>query len=337
MNGIKRNKANIYVVVTTLLVTATILYFNVYRFYGYKVSIGTNTITFVKSKMEFNRTYKKLQSEIESKYKTVVTTKDFTLSKVKVDDVDVFISGNNLEKKMLENFNIVVDVFLMKSDNKKMAYVESVNQGEVILKALKDYYYKEAKLGNPSKIDIENKISYETVKVKTSNLQENSEIVKEVIKYNNKAQTPIITVKSVGNKSTEVLVGIKKSTTIQVASISSPSRGNISSNFGMRWGKMHKGIDIAADAGSTINATLDGVVCYAGWEEGYGNVIKIDHGDGIEITYGHCSVINVKKGEAVKSGTKIGEVGSTGNSTGPHLHFEVRENGVAINPEKYLM
>jgi len=386
------------VVVTTLLVTATILYFNVYRFYGYKVSIGTNTITFVKSKMEFNRTYKKLQSEIKSKYKTVVTTKDFTLSKVKVDNVDVFISGDNLEKKMLENFNIVVDVFLMKSDNKKMAYVESVNQGEVILKALKDYYYKEAKIGNPSKIEIENKISYETVKVKISNLQVNSEIVKDVIKYNNKVQTPIITVKSVGNKSTEetiypttimtsssdlmvgvnkveregskgvkkvtsqvvlynnniisekflkseittpsqnkeVLVGIKKSTTLQVASISSPSRGNISSNFGMRWGKMHKGIDIAADAGSTINAALDGVVCYAGWEEGYGNVIKIDHGDGIEITYAHCSVINVKKGEAVKSGTKIGEVGSTGNSTGPHLHFEVRENGVAINPEKYL-
>ena len=118
--------------------------------------------------------------------------------------------------------------------------------------------------------------------------------------------------------------------------MNSPSRGSISSSFGMRWGKMHKGIDIAASFGATINAVLDGTVNYAAWQDGYGNVIKINHGGGIETTYAHCSVINVKKGEVVKLGEKIGEVGSTGNSTGPHLHFEVRENGEPINPQKYI-
>jgi murein DD-endopeptidase MepM/ murein hydrolase activator NlpD len=121
-----------------------------------------------------------------------------------------------------------------------------------------------------------------------------------------------------------------------VGYINTPSRGSISSDFGMRWGRMHKGIDIAANLGATINAALDGTVSYADWQDGYGKVIKIDHGRGIESTYAHCSSITVKKGEVVKQGEKIGEVGSTGNSTGPHLHFEVRENGEPKNPQKYM-
>ena len=130
--------------------------------------------------------------------------------------------------------------------------------------------------------------------------------------------------------------GNKKATLLVDASINSPSRGSISSPFGTRWGKMHKGIDIAASFGANINAALDGTISYAGWESGYGNVIKIDHGKAVETTYAHCSVIVVKKGEAVKKGEKIGEVGSTGHSTGPHLHFEVRENGEPKNPQKYI-
>ena len=87
MNILKRNKTNIGVILITLIFTATILYFNVYRFNGYKVSIGSSTITFVKSKKEFNKTYKELQSEIKSKYSNVIIKEDFTLDKVKVDDV----------------------------------------------------------------------------------------------------------------------------------------------------------------------------------------------------------------------------------------------------------
>ena len=398
MNALKRNKMNICVVLTTLILTATIVYFNVYRFSGYKVSIGSRTITFVKNKKEFNKTYKELQDEIKSQYRSVITIKDFTLDKVKVDDDAMFISGDNLKKVMLKKFDIVVDVYLMKSDNRKLAYVACENQGKEILNSVKDYYSKETKLNSIRKIDIENKISYESVKVKTGNLYENPEIVKELIKYNNKSEMPLITVKVVGNISKEQTIepttiikssnkltngvnkveregkkGIKKVTTEvtalnnntvsekilksetttpvqnkeisvgtdkpiipQLASINSPSRGSISSGFGMRWGKMHKGIDIAASFGATISAALDGTVSYADWEDGYGNVIKIDQGRGIETTYAHCSVITVKKGEVVKKGMKIGEVGSTGNSTGPHLHFEVRENGEPKNPQKYI-
>jgi len=142
---------------------------------------------------------------------------------------------------------------------------------------------------------------------------------------------------TVPEQNKEINVGINKPIILQQSAfMNSPSRGSISSSFGMRWGKMHKGIDIAAGFGTTINAVLDGTVIYAAWQEGYGNVIKIDHGHGIETTYAHCSAFAVKKDEVVKCGEKIGEVGSTGNSTGPHLHFEVRENGEPKDPQKYI-
>lgn len=96
--------------------------------------------------------------------------------------------------------------------------------------------------------------------------------------------------------------------------------------------KFHTGVDIAAGTGSPIRATADGVVIYAGWYGGYGEAVVIDHGNGLSSVYAHCSVIYVRKGENVRQGQTIAGVGSTGNATGPHLHFEVRENGTAIDP-----
>ena len=115
-----------------------------------------------------------------------------------------------------------------------------------------------------------------------------------------------------------------------------PSRGSISSGFGERWGKLHKGIDIASKSGTPIYSALDGTVSYAGWESGYGNLIQVSSANNTVIFYGHCSSINVKPKDVVHKGDLIGKVGSTGNSTGPHLHFEVRIDGVAVNPTKYL-
>ncbi|MFU0824493.1 MAG: Murein hydrolase activator NlpD [Clostridium sp.] len=115
-----------------------------------------------------------------------------------------------------------------------------------------------------------------------------------------------------------------------------PCEGTVTSKFGMRWGKMHKGIDIANVEGSPIHAALDGKVSYAGWMEGYGNVIKIQHNNGVETTYAHCKLIRVKSGEQVKRGQLIGDMGSTGRSTGPHIHFEIRINGVPQNPSNYI-
>ncbi|MGR3462816.1 MAG: DUF5930 domain-containing protein [Roseovarius sp.] len=108
------------------------------------------------------------------------------------------------------------------------------------------------------------------------------------------------------------------------------------SGFGMRWGRMHKGLDMAAPWGTPIYASGDGVVTYAGWQSGYGQIVKIKHAFGIETRYPHMSKIRVKKGQRVSRGDRIGDMGNTGRSTGSHLHYEIRVDGKAINPMIYI-
>ncbi len=121
-----------------------------------------------------------------------------------------------------------------------------------------------------------------------------------------------------------------------------PVRGFITSNFGYRKSptyrtrEFHEGIDIANRTGTPVEATACGTVVWAGWQSGYGNCVKIEHGFGMSTTYGHLSAVLVRSGERVARGRVVGLLGSTGNSTGPHLHYEVRLNGVPTNPLGYL-
>ncbi len=116
----------------------------------------------------------------------------------------------------------------------------------------------------------------------------------------------------------------------------SPTRGTLTSRFGMRWGRMHNGIDIAARTGTPIKAADGGVVTYAGWKGNYGLLVEIDHGGGWKTRYGHCSKIYVKVGDKVYKDKTIAAIGNTGNSTGPHVHFEVLKHGVPQNPLNYI-
>ena len=118
-----------------------------------------------------------------------------------------------------------------------------------------------------------------------------------------------------------------------------PTDGFISSGYGLRWNgaEFHQGIDIAAEMGTPIVATADGVVTLAGWNAGgYGNMVDIDHGSGVLTRYGHASAVVVTPGQRVRRGQIIAYVGSTGHSTGPHLHYEVRLSGQPVNPSSYL-
>jgi murein DD-endopeptidase MepM/ murein hydrolase activator NlpD len=108
------------------------------------------------------------------------------------------------------------------------------------------------------------------------------------------------------------------------------------SGFGRRWGRMHSGADFAGPRGTPIYATADGVVVHAGWQSGYGKLVKIQHQFGIETRYAHQSKIRVKVGQRVSRGQRIGDMGNTGRSTGTHLHYEVRVGGKAVNPMIYI-
>lgn len=111
-----------------------------------------------------------------------------------------------------------------------------------------------------------------------------------------------------------------------------PVRGPITSGFGSRWGSIHTGVDIGVSTGTPVKASRAGTVIQAGWNGGYGYSVTISHGGGVTTLYGHNSKLLVKVGDKVSAGQVIARSGSTGRSTGPHVHFEVRINGKAINP-----
>jgi murein DD-endopeptidase MepM/ murein hydrolase activator NlpD len=115
-----------------------------------------------------------------------------------------------------------------------------------------------------------------------------------------------------------------------------PVDGPVVSGFGTRWGRMHEGIDIAVPTGTPVRASADGVVIHSGWLGGYGLLVVVDHGNGLATAYAHNSSLLVAVGQHVSQGQTISLAGSTGNSSGPHVHFEVRVNGVAVDPLLYL-
>ncbi len=121
-----------------------------------------------------------------------------------------------------------------------------------------------------------------------------------------------------------------------------PVKGWITSGFGKRASPLtgepgrHMGVDIANETNTPVRVTADGIVTYAGWQVGYGRMVVVEHGYGYSTRYGHCSRIDVKVGDEVKRGQVLGYMGSTGRSTGSHVHYEVRLHGMPVDPEKYL-
>ncbi len=115
-----------------------------------------------------------------------------------------------------------------------------------------------------------------------------------------------------------------------------PTRGEISSGFGWRWGRLHAGVDIANDIGTYVMSARSGQVIWAGWRGGYGYTVMIDHGSGYVSLYGHLDDYYVERGQYVRAGQRIASMGSTGNSTGPHLHFEIQKDGQPVDPVGFL-
>ena len=143
-------------------------------------------------------------------------------------------------------------------------------------------------------------------------------------------------------RATEVMVSLDQVNRYRIATAKLPldmpvkSAFRFTSGFGQRWGRAHQGVDMAAPTGTPVLAPGDGVVTFAGRASGYGNLVKIEHALGTETRYGHLSKIHVKVGQNVSHGLLIGDIGNTGRSTGPHLHYEVRVNGKSVNPMSFI-
>ena len=201
-------------------------------------------------------------------------------------------------------------------------YVSNFSEAESIVAKL-----KEKKSSNTEKITIAEK--YET------ELKEMTSIDDAVSKLYVAPPKKVVVAKKQVNTSTtisnnKVSLGI---------SLSRPVSGIITSRFGVNSSvrsSSHTGLDIATSLGTPVMAAASGTVSYAGWKGSYGKLAVITHENGIQTYYGHCNALYVTAGQTVAQGQTIAAVGSTGNSTGPHLHFEIRVNGVAYNPQNYL-
>ena len=133
-----------------------------------------------------------------------------------------------------------------------------------------------------------------------------------------------------------VKVGTKEIPGVGTGRFIMPTKGRLTSPFGYRWGRLHRGVDLAASTGTPIYASDRGVVICAEYKNSYGNLVKIDHQNGYVTHYAHCSELLVSEGEVVTQGQLIARVGNTGNSTGPHLHFEIFYNSEPQNPFNYI-
>lgn len=188
------------------------------------------------------------------------------------------------------------------------------------------------------------KVNGEEVSRKLVNETTLSEAKKKIIAYGTKKKE---TVKEETSNNSNSSSGSNSNSSNNSTSSSTSSKkgyshplkgaGRISSTYGPRWGTFHYGLDYAASAGTPIYAAKAGKVIYSGYNNGgYGKLVILDHGDGTQTYYAHCSSLYVNVGERVSRGEHIAAVGTTGDSTGNHLHFEIRMNGTPVNPAKYL-
>lgn len=177
-------------------------------------------------------------------------------------------------------------------------------------------------------------------KVVTSGANGKREVVANIIRENGVETTrEILSEKRISEPVVKVVAKGTKNPppTIGTGTLARPvSRGGITSSFGTRWGRRHTGVDYGVSVGTPVKASDGGIVIFSGYDGAYGYTVRIDHGGNIVTLYAHNSKLLVKKGDRVYKGQEISLSGNTGRSTGPHLHFEVRVNGVPMNPTKYV-
>lgn len=245
----------------------------------------------------------------------------------------------NIETNDDEIFNKVTSsgtpyykYYTITKNNEEKVYVASFSEAEQVINNLKS-----KNSANTDKLGIVEK--YETAKAEFKTVDTCvSELYEKKVVVTKKASSTSV-YKNIG---TRIVTGETSVPTNLGVSLIKPISGVISSRYGIRWRDNHKGLDIAAPKGTAIKAAAGGKVIFSGYGSGsnsysgYGNIVVIQSTSSLVIRYGHCSALYVKTGETVVQGQVIAAVGSTGISTGNHLHFEIRYKGTAVNPQNYI-
>lgn len=286
----------------------------------YKVTISGEEVGYVSSKYKFEKLIDEQiinKNELNIAYVNISEYPEYQIilasNSEKTNEEEIFTKINKEAVTTYKLYEIAVEGNIA-------VYVNSIQEAEETVAKIKEE--------NTAKMD---KVSISVNEIYTQDI---NNIEKSIQIASNIETAEIEVLEAVNNQEK-----IKSSTLNGVYFGVKPVSGTITSRYGANESirdHTHKGMDIAAPYGTTIVAAADGKVTYSGTMGGYGNLIIITHENGIQTYYGHCSKLIAKVGEEVKAGEEIAKVGSTGFSTGNHLHFEIRKNGSQINPQKYL-
>lgn len=306
---------------TVIIATIFILLILVIKYKpAFSVSYQGNVIGYVDNKDEFQ----KLVNE------KILTSNDEKVAFVSLDNISYFsefVSRNCVNENFVfdklkseaKNYYKVYEVYGSK-ENDESVYYNSIEEAQNYIDLINSKYSDVDDEFKINTLYVENEVSEDTIKQAKEKLEES--LNAKVAEINKQKEIDSKTINGVYIASVPV------------------SNGHITSRFGSRESirnHTHKGIDIAASYGTNIKAVADGTIEYASYNSGgYGNLVIIDHGNGIKTYYGHCSKLCVSVGQKVNAGDVIAKVGSTGNSTGNHCHFEIRVNGSQIDPQKYV-
>ena len=315
-------KLIVLIVASIILITAAITIF--YK-PTYEVSLNGELIGYTSDKSNLQERINKyvesgngddvVFAQIDSmpKYKLCLLKKD-----VQTNDDEIYT-------KVTSNGTEYYRFYAITDNKEEKYYVSTFKEAEDIVKKLKDK-------DSANKNDIGILEKYDKTKKELTDVDTCvSKLYEKVIPKKVYVASKRVSAVPSGGSSAYVNIGV---------TLQKPLTGGIiTSRFGSRESirsSPHRGMDIAASYGAPIKAAAGGTVTLSGWNGSYGYCIKISHGNGTETVYGHCSKLIAKVGQKVSQGQVIAKVGSTGNSTGNHLHFEIQLNGQCVNPQKYL-
>ncbi len=291
----------------------------------YKVSISGEEVGYIKDKENLE---KKVKQDIISNtgknvdFIDIQTTPEYEL---KLADRTLKTNEEKISNILQENTKVTYKYYEVALNDKVTELVDTVEDAEQLVNQI-----KEENENQGLNLSIVEKYTTNLEEVKTTNIQIAKTTIQEKVETQLKEEKEQEEYEEWYN-SLPTINGIKLAVT--------PISGIITSRYGVNSRirvSTHTGLDIAATTGTPIKVVADGTVTFAKYNGSYGNLVKIDHGEGVETWYGHTSKMYVTVGQKVKAGDIIAAVGSTGNSTGPHLHLEIRINGEHVNPQDYL-
>lgn len=310
-----------------LIIGLAIIVFSIFLVYKpmYSVTLDGEFIGYTEDKSDLQTKINKYMEEGSGEnvaFVEIESLPEYDMCLMKKDTTD---KEDEIFNKVIASGIAYYKYYAVMNKGEEQYYVSTYEECESIINNLKE---KES----DNIDDITYTIKYET------ELKEFTDTETAVAELYVEKPKPVSTPVTIGSVNTSLNVDYAYASLGSVSLIQ-PVSGTISSRFGVRSSirsSAHTGLDIATSRGTPIAAAASGIVSFAGWKGAYGNLIVITHDDGVQTYYGHCNSIYVSSGTYVDQGEIIGEVGTTGNSTGPHLHLEVRVDGVAYNPQNYL-